>query len=107
LGVVDRDGVAGEVDKKLFSCFIVLAQRDIEGLEPCPESQAELAVLVAFRVLLLVFMPKELEGDVLSRELVADVIEGGHVPPFHFKGNARRKKAVLQGGVIEVLGKGP
>jgi hypothetical protein len=52
-------------------------------------------------------MPEELEGDVLSRQLLTDVIKGGHVPPLHFEGNAGREETVLQGGVVEVLGKGP
>jgi hypothetical protein len=66
-----------------------------------------MAVLVAFGVLIFVFMPEELEGDMRPRELLTDVIEGGHVPLFNIEGYARREKEVLQSGVICVIGKGP
>ena len=92
---MDRDGVPGVVDEELLSRLVVLAKGDVEGPEPRPVPEAELAVLIAVGVVLPVFLPETLEGHMLSGELGADIIEGGHVPPLRGEGDARGEKEVL------------
>jgi hypothetical protein len=103
LGIVNGDGIAGKIDEELFSCLVALVKGDIEGLKPCSISQAELAVLVSFGILFLVFMPEELEGDMLSREFLPDVLKGRHVPPLHIERDGGGEKEVLKGGVVQIF----
>jgi hypothetical protein len=92
---VDRDGVPGVIDEELLSRLVVLAKGDVEGPEPRPVSETELAVLIAVGVILPVFLPQTLKGHMLSRELGADIIEGMHIPPLRREGDAGGKKKIL------------
>ena len=105
--IMDRDRVAGEVDEEFFAGLIVLPEGDVEGIGPRPVAQAELAVLVAFGVLIPVLFPEELEGDVLFPELCMKVCIGGHVPPGGVWWDGVRKEHMFQGGLIEAVRERP
>lgn len=105
--IMEGDRITGVVDEEFFSCFVILAKRDVEHTSPVPVAQTELAVLVAFGILLLVLMPEKLESDMLSFQFRVDIIEGRHVPLLRGQKNGGREKQVLQRGLVELLGKGP
>jgi len=68
-----RNAVAGVVDEELLAAVVRLAHRQIELRGEAMVVLAELGVLVAVGVLLLVLLPQERERDVLASQLRGDV----------------------------------
>src|SRR5208283_4366905 len=84
-----------------------LPEADVDLLNPLAIEFAELAVLVSFRVLLLIFVPEELEGDAFPFPLPMDVFHSGHPALFLGKGVMGRKEQILQSGIIQPRRQGP
>jgi hypothetical protein len=66
-GVVDRNRVAGIVDEELLAGPVLVTQDDVLPLEPGAVQAAVTAVAVAFRLLLAVLLPEQLQRQMLVR----------------------------------------
>ena len=69
----NRHGHATVVDKQLFACPMILAHDRIKLTAPLTVEVAELAVLIAIRILGFILMLQEHEGDTLSFELFVNL----------------------------------
>src|SRR5512139_485316 len=107
LGICDLHGLAGIVDKELFSGPVFLAETKIQLLDPLLVVVAESTVLVAIGVGLFVLVPQKLKGDALSLEFLIKVVHGGHLTLLLSDRGAGWIKPVFQGGFIKVSSKAP
>ena len=57
--VDDAQGGAGKVRECFFSSLMILSHYEIDSLTPLPVNLAELRLLVAIRMILLVFLPEQ------------------------------------------------
>lgn len=60
LGIGDRHRLAGMIDEDLLAGPVFLAQHDIQIARPTPVQLAEPAIVVTFRMGLMVFFPQQL-----------------------------------------------
>ncbi len=97
----------GIIDEELFPRPMFLPETDVDFLEPLAIEFTELAVLVSVGVLLLIFVPEELEGDAFPFPLPVDLFHCGHLAVFLGEGVMRRKEQIFQSGIIQLRGKGP
>jgi hypothetical protein len=104
---VNGDGLAGIIDEELFPRPMFLPETDVDFLEPLAIEFTELAVLVSVGVLLLIFVPEELEGDAFPFPLPVDLFHCGHLAFFLGEGVMRREEHIFQSGIIQLRGKGP
>ena len=84
------DSVAGVVDEEFLAAEVRLAHRDVDRLSESSVVLAELGVLVAVGVLVLVLLPQEGQGDVLAPELGSDT-----TTPIEFEAWARGADEML------------
>src|SRR5215212_1830607 len=63
--IVNRDRVAGVVDEEFLACAMLVAEHDILSLEPTAVQAAVAAVAVAVRLPPAVFLPEQLQREVL------------------------------------------
>lgn len=106
-GIHNGHRLAGVVDKQLVAGLVGLAHGALEAPGPGLVLLAEGAVLVGLAaVLLLVFLPQQLQGDAGTAQLAVDVgVVGLEMP-----GLARHRRPVqpgLQFFVAQALGQGP
>ena len=67
-------GLAGIIDKELFSSPVLLSESNIKLFDPLAVMIAELTVLVAFRICLFVLVPQQLKGDSFPFELCEQIV---------------------------------
>src|SRR4051794_343816 len=63
--VVDRDRVAGVIDEELLAGAMLVAEHDVLSLEPTAVQAAVAAVAIAVRLPVAVFLPEQLQREVL------------------------------------------
>ncbi len=107
LGLSDLHGLAGVIDEELFSGPIFLAEAGIQFSGPWMVKTAELAVLVPFEILLLVFMPKKLKGNALPLYLLVKILRARHLTLFLRNRMNGREQPMLQRGLIKLRRKRP
>jgi hypothetical protein len=106
-GIDDRDGLAGEVDEQLLARAVLLAHHEIEPPPPVPVVAAELGVLVAVGLALLVFEVQQLEGHALSSQLAMDRRPVGQRPARRRRRLRLREQAGLELCVVHAVGQRP
>ena len=52
-----------------------------------------------------VLIPQKLQRDMLSLQLVIEVLEGRHVPPLYGERDTGRKEEMLHTSIIQIVGK--
>src|SRR3990172_8305751 len=70
LRVCDGHGLSGIIDKQLLSRFVLLSQIDLKVLLPMIVMVIKLASLVAIRVYIFIFLPKQLHRDTFLFQLL-------------------------------------
>jgi len=115
LGLVDLPGLMicdlhrlpSIVDEELFSGPIILAKTGIQLLGPLTVETAELAVLVPFRIPLLIFMPEKLKRHPFLLQLLMKILRGRHLTLFLRNSMETRKEPMFQGSFVQFRRKRP
>jgi len=107
LGRCDLHGLAGVIDEELFSGPIFLPKAGVQFFGPLMVKTAELAVLVPFEILLLVFMSKKLKRHPFVLQLLMKILRGRHLTLFLRNTMHEREQPVLQRGLIKLRRKRP
>ncbi len=86
---------------------MLLAHTDVQVFAPVLIQLAKIAVLVAVRVVLFVFVPQQLQGDVFLFQLRKQVLHGRHDRFVRWRPGAFSIKALFKLSVIDVIGQWP
>ena len=109
LAVVDRYGVPGPIDKRLFSRLVIVPEHHVPGAAPALIQLAEPAIAVAIRMRFSILFPQQVKCQMLVccklgrqlREIDAGPkLPGGSQRPH-------RKQELVQLLLREVVGQGP
>src|ERR1700735_265957 len=97
LRVVNRNGGSGVVHEHLLTGAMLLAQHQVEFLQPPPVEIAEAAVAIAIGVALAAFLPDQLQGQVLvCLQLLVDLrpVRLWVFPPNRGRGPLRKQRSL-------------
>lgn len=107
-GINDRDRSTRRiVDKELLSAPVFLTKAGIQLFGPLMVEVAELAVVAAVGIDLLLLVPQKLKSNALFLHLTVKVLHGRHLTFLLTHRGWNRKQLMLQGGFIEVGGERP
>ena len=96
------------IDEGLLAGAVFLAQHDVQIARPVPVQLAEPAIVVSFRMGLMMFFPQQLQGDVLAAlQLLVDDCEIRQRTAPRRRRRRRWEHPLLQGGIIELGGQRP
>ena len=108
MAIHDRDRVAGIVHEELLAGPVFLPQHQIQLAPPAMVQIAELTVLIALRIRLLVLIPEQHQGHMfVSAALLMDGGEVGEGTLLRGRFTRGRKQPVLNRPVIPPLREWP